>query len=129
MLPFSSQMGTTGDDSSRLHEHSSRRGRDSGTETCMYHTTHKGHGLAVELFHSHRKSLDPHQRLQKHGPRMNIIFSKSKRGIRPSGKEARTGQVRVSGYCKYQSQPWVLGKVTHTRGKAQILLDGKQKHS
>lgn len=78
-------------------KNSSRRGGDLGTGTCVYHTAHRGHGLAVQLFHSHGQSLDPNQRWQKQGPRINPIFSKTWREIRHSGKGARTGQIHVCG--------------------------------
>lgn len=64
-----------------------RRGKGLGTEMAMHHTTSKGHGLAVEWYHSHRKSIDLHQELQKHRLRLNL------RGKRASpGKEQERGR-------------------------------------
>lgn len=74
---FSAQRGTARGDSPCLHKHTPTRGRDLGTETHMHDTTSKGHGLAMESYRSRRKSLDPHHRLQKHGARMNLSFSKT----------------------------------------------------
>lgn len=129
--PFSSQTGITRVTAPVCTNKNSRRGRDLGTEMCMYHIVHKGHGLAWSYSTATERAL-----IQIKGGR-NMDQGSTSSSPRPRGKSDTLGKGQEWGRSMYlgtaiasvPSQPWVPGKVTHTRGKAEILMDGKQNHS
>lgn len=72
-------------DSPCLHTHTQKRERFRNRN--VHYTSSKGHVLDMESYHSIRKSLDPHQRLQKHGPRINLSFFKTNKLLWEMSKE------------------------------------------